>query len=385
MDNYRQLVNSRFKMTNSSWGKLNTSNSDVIAALNRSDNSFRAFSAAFKARLQRLSSVYKPGTRNYNKLLRQVKLIADAHNWKGAYSELAAYDYFHHSLKSNDVKFEPMDLTCKVPSSDTFAPGLGSTGNADLDGHFSQGDVYTDIKSLKDVVTELLESVARDAARKLQVTGLVVLPQYPAGLDYAIVQDYRDKLVNELITAIESGDQPAFVQSKLIEGLSYRLGWKAGVTFSEREIDPYEAAAAYHQLVFGYANKFTLHKPFLLVLVAFDWFHSAPNDFSDYDLKFYRAFARRVFMQYMHSSRRFVEVNPRFTGDETIFDVTRKIGGILFLRDRCVTAKCPELTNVDAYMYWNPNAEHSLINNKFREYLLAHELEMVDGFRGDVY
>lgn len=383
--NYASLINTIFGPGAASpKGAPGTSN-PVIGGLNFTGASFRQFSAAFTKRLQRISRLYQPGSAEWDFLLEQANLISSPSNWEGAYSELAAYDFFHHAFRHKSSSPWQMKFNQDIPNTDTFAAALGGTGNANLDLHFPWSDIYADIKSLKDIVEELLESVALRAAQRKGIKGLVAIPEYPAGIDYTEIQNRFQDLVKEVEQILDITKKPRGMSSQIVKELGYKFGWDPGVTVATRQIEPYAAAGKYHQLVFSYANKFTLNKPFLLVMVGFDWFHGGITSFNNSDITFYRAFARRVFMQYDGSPQLFSQVASRFRGPETVDQVTKKISGILFLRDQSILSDSPDSPNVDGYLYLNPRADHMLQSTVFYHYLLEHALKENDAFTGDSY
>lgn len=382
--NYKSLVNTTFGQgTASPKGAPGTTN-NVIGALNSGGGSFQQFRAAFTSRLQRISRLYPVGSPEWSFMLEQANLIASNSNWEGAYSELAAYDFLHHAFRHKSSSPWQMQFNQNIANTMTYAAALGGTGQANLDVHFPWCDVYADVKSLKDVVEELLESVALQAANRKRIRNLVALPEYLAGVDYAEIQDKFADLVKEVEQVLDINTKPTMMTSKVIPGLGYKFGWVPGATVAAREINPYAAAEKYHRLVFGYANKFTLTKPFLLIMVAFDWYHGAMTSFQDSDVTFYRAFARRVFMQYEGIAQPFSQLATKFSGSETVDDVTRKISGILFLRDRCILSEKPDLPNVDGYLYLNPRADNSLQSSIFHQFMLEYDIA-IDRFAGDVY
>ena len=215
--NYKSLINTIFWPGTASPKSAPGTSNPVIGGLNYTGASFRQFSAAFTKRLQRISRLYPPGSAEWDFLLEQANLISSPSNWEGAYSELAAYDFFHHAFRHKSSSPWQMKFNQDISNTETFAAALGGTGNANLDLHFPWSDVYADIKSLKDIVEELLESVAIRAAQRKGIKNLVAIPAYPAGIDYTEIQNRFQDLVKEVeqvldITKKPNGCELAFVR-----------------------------------------------------------------------------------------------------------------------------------------------------------------------------
>ncbi len=356
--NYVQIVSAIFGANTSTFRTGPGITNPIIGALNNVAQ-FGPFHDAFISRLRRLKPVYAPGTKNWDALLIQVNQIATPSNWEGAYSELAAYDFFHFGYK----------------------PRV----QANLDCYFPFFDAYSDVKSLKDIVEELLQGIYPQVLQQLGISNLPIIAEYPPDIDYGKVRRQRAALVAELTQKIDAKVRPRSISSSVIRGLTYKLQWAPGVLIGSRLLSPTSAAEQYHKLVFGYAKKYTKTWPFVLSLVAFDWYHGVQQDYQGMDREFYRAFARRVFLQYMHSPALFSSVDPDYTGAMTIHDVLKKISAILFLRDRCILSKAPASINVDGYLYINPVADNLLTSSTFYGWLRGYSLKVIDLFDGDIY
>lgn len=384
--NYQNIVSAIFGANTATFNTGPGITNSVIGALNNVKQ-FAPFYYAFVARLQRLKQIYTPGTPDWKALLVQVNQIGTVSNWEGAYSELAAYDFFHFGYSSKDQGGNlEIRLDQNVPNTDTFAVDLGKPGPANLDCFFPFFDVYSDVKSLKDIVEELLQGMYPQVLKAIRVTsGLTMLAEYPPSIDYGEIRRKRAALVIELTQKIDVNQKTKFISSSVIAGLNYKLQWDPGVLIGTRMLSATSAAEQYYKLVFGYAKKYTKTKPFILSLVSFDWFHGAQPDFQNMDRDFYRAFARRVFCQYSKSTDLFSTLDPDCIGTTTINEVMRKISAILFLRDRCILSSTPSSINVDSYLYVNPNADNPLKSSMFYDWMRSYNLNVIDRFDGDNY
>ena len=130
---------------------LNTANSatnPVISALSNTTG-FSTFQVNFVARLKRLRDAYD-GHPSRNSLLRQVNELGLRRNWQGAAAELAAVDFF---CSGKQWLLESPHLDVDIPVSESLAEKFGMTG-ANLDVYFKHFGIYTDVKVLKDNVTQ---------------------------------------------------------------------------------------------------------------------------------------------------------------------------------------------------------------------------------------
>ena len=109
------------------------------------------------------------------------------------------------------------------------------------------------------------------------------------------------------------------------------------------------------------------------------------TDFSNSNRNLYRAFSRRVFCQYKHDNKLFKTINPKFTGNQTIYGVSNTLSSIIFLEDNTITSKEPNQTNVKSFVYLNPNAVNSLLKTLGREFLLGLHNSVFDDFENDNY
>lgn len=151
-----------------------------------------------------------------------------------------------------------------------------------------------------------------------------------------------------------------------------------------RTYHPFRHALNYHKLVFNYANKFIKDKPTLIVLVTFPWYNQVLLNFDESNKMLYRSLARRVFCQYMNISTLFNTFNSKFNGEETVFEVTNNLSGIIFLEDNCIKGENPDSSNINVYVYLNPNSKNPL-GSFARDYIHSIKLNDFDDFEYDNY
>ena len=350
---------------------------EVTGAL-QNETSYQEFTARFGERLRRLAQAYTPSSPNRQKLLTKVNDVS-ATRWQGPYAELCAYDFYN---QRDAWPFRGLTLDVDLPNGSTYGAALGSTGPANLDGLFDRYDVYTDVKVLKDNVTEILNSVITQAVKQTGQTPRHYGWNWPHDKSVDTLNPHRSNLVNELAAALIK--KPKAIPSAVVENLVFRFDWTEGSLATEHSYNAYKHARSSHTLVFGYANKFIQSKPFLLTLVSFPWFNGVVTSFGGANKAFYRAFARRVFMQYRLSQQPFSTVQSKFNGPDTIHEVLRRISGIVFIEDLSLLGKAPESRQARSYCFLNPHAANP-VPEIFRDYLRALDGLYFNDFKGDTY
>ncbi len=351
---YRILIETIFGKSVTNFDESTRSN-NVTGAIY--DKTYNKFWNAFFYRLLRLNAIYINQDSNRIELIRQINELAKD-NWKGAYSELVAYDFFHQDYLLNKTwQTQPIKLNNTITAQETFASELGNT-NANLDGYLDDFGVFFDVKSFKDNVKEIFQGIYYDLKRELK-TEFLIQEAHNWDVSYDDFQAKRKDLLNELVNLNLLTNKPKTIISGVLPELRYSLLWEKGVTFSEGAFSSYTYSNNMHMTVFNHAKKFTKNRPFYLVFVVFPWFNGIIHDFRNSNQIFYRSFSRRVFCQYLHSKDLFSSFNSKFTGSQTIYDVSKKITGIIFLEDKLLNAQNPSDLNISAYIYHNPNADNT--------------------------
>lgn len=334
------------------------------------------FKSLLYKRYSRLKKVYE-NTNYYNQLLTKIKEVSNHQNWEGAYAELVAYDVLN--LKGEN---EPIALENSMSATLTFASNLGMS-NIDLDGYISDYELYFDVKILSDAVSNLLNKVINQALDKAGITKMDcnILAEYDLVKEVSCYSPKVSSLIEELASKLHN--KPLYVQSKIVESLSYRIKWEGGVNSRIGIYDPYRNAEEMNDvLISRYASKFLLDKPFFLVMVNFPWYNQLHNNSFDMNPVFYRSLARRTFMSYRYSTKKMEELKAGFIGSQTVYEVSKKLSGIVFIDDLSIKE--------DAYNCWiyiNPNADNK--SPRIRSYceaLLSNAKDCIfDDFKYDNY
>ena len=112
-----------------------------------------------------------------------------------------------------------------------------------------------------------------------------------------------------------------------------------------------------HQM-FKYSDKFNLDKPFFLVMVLFPWYNNLINDFAGMNKKFYESLSMGFFNGYKGKSDLMSSIDQSFHGNETIYDVTRKVTGIIYIEDKSIISDGANQTQTSTFVFMNTNADN---------------------------
>lgn len=323
---------------------------NVIGTLRHLDD-FHEFKKNFKQRLIRLRKRFEE-TSSYPALQEQVKQVADPKNWEGAYAELVAYD-----VMWNDQVITPMELDKTLDVADSYAGEMGHK-ETNEDGFLSDYGLYFDVKILADTVGGILTGIIDEAiAKSSQKSNCNILPEYPLDDND---EDYggpnRRLLMEELTDFLKENNTMTAGRMLFVSGviprLSYRVHWGDGVNSTMGEYNPYRHAEETRHLIFKrYTKKIMKNEMFVLVLVKFPWYNNRISSFIDADHVYYRSLARRTFCGYLNDSTTMNSIVPKFSGAETIDEVSRHLAGIIFIDDNSIKE--------DSYscnVIMNPNA-----------------------------
>lgn len=381
LEYYAALINGIFGPGTATFDTAAGHSNHVIGALNHTGD-FDAFKLNFAARLKRLQTVYLTHP-DLPKVLVKVNEISSKKNWHGAYAELAAYDHLNSNLSARQPFLtEPVIPELILPKEDSFAAEHQKT-LTDLDGFIDEFNLCFDIKVLKDNIDEILQGIYAPLIAKHNGLGHIAA-EYDMTISFGVLQQKRTDLLSELDARLSANPQLRRYHSKQIPELSFVFTWQAGVSTAVRSYGPYGHAKNHHQNIFIYAGKFLKTRPTMIVLVSFPWYNQVLNQQRDLSV-FQRAYARRVFCQYIHDFRPFTIYNPKFSGTETIYEMSTHLSGIIFLDDNAILSDDPGQTNVRCSVFLNPNAKHKLAGSLAIHYLDAICNLEFDDFKDDNY
>jgi len=384
IENYSRLIDSIFGAGTTTFDTYKDIYNHVIGALNN-PTEYNDFTANFISRLERLKTIYSTHPTYLTEIKVKVNEVASEKNWEGAFAELAAYDHLNSDILNHKTYIHnPIQPNITLPNTKSFALELGKSAT-NLDGYVKDRHLYLDVKCLKDNVTEILTGIYNDLKTHLGTNDIHITAEHELNISYDDFQKKRTQLLNELKAELNTTTKKKFLKSSVVSNLSYRILWGGGVLTTERSYHPFSHAKNYHKTIFNYANKFIKDEPTVIVLVVFPWYNLVISDFANSNVRFYRALARRVFCQYIHDTTKFKTFNTSFTGEHTIFEVSKHLSGIIFLEDNTILSKEPNKTNVKSFVYLNTNAVKPLTRSLASDFIMGLHNTEYDDFEYDNY
>jgi hypothetical protein len=357
----------------------NGCDSSPIGAALAKARTYPLFHANFSSRLRRLKAAYRGHESELN-LHTMVAELGSPSNWQGALAEIAAVDFF--CFASGDFEQVPR-LNVDLPAGDSVAGDLGmQVANVDLS--FRCNCVYSDVKVLKDNVTEILSGV-------IKRLGAAAPPawqaEFPFDSGYSDLRSSLASVEKELKAATDCGKQPDEVNcTSIVPGLKLRFQWSSGILMTETKYNPYQHAKSTAELPVIHSKKFVKTDPFFLTFVTHPFFNNVVPPIQGTNLQYYRAMARRAFLDAKRLSEPFNTVHSGYSGVGLVGDFIKHLGGLLFLEDHSPDGETPSASNVRAYYYENPRAPRKPSNcGLFREFLDDVGIEVFDDFEHDLY
>lgn len=332
---------------------------------------FQTFRANFVERLVKLRDTLKLES-NIRVFHNLISNLGSSNNWEGTYAEIVAYNILKNDY---NVEYE-LDVTRKA--SFALASKMGMN-NINYDVLLPDYGVYMDVKAFTDTVGDILyhgiiKKVLQQNEFKSQQ--LNILPQHPLDENDEMyksnIQSLQTELAEQLRKMIKKGGKHHSFTSAIVPSLGYHILQGAGVNSSESSYSPYRHAEAMKDFIIKrYCNKFTLRRPFFLVLVNFPWYNQITRNSFGYNKLFYRSIARRTFIQYEKSTILANSINSQYRGKGLAKYVARKLTGLIFIDDNSINGN-----GYDAYIYTNPNATHKYPRlSTYLEEILRHAHE----------
>ncbi len=145
--------------------KRNCRNNCTGALVNKDD--FGIFRDNFLERLKRISTHFKD-IDSRTKIANKIKELAteEEYGWAGYYSELVAIDTFCLLKTVTNIK---IDNVFKKDINDSIAFKMGHNKiNIDLSFELNKKEIYTDVKSLKSLNTEIYDSITNTIMERAQ-------------------------------------------------------------------------------------------------------------------------------------------------------------------------------------------------------------------------
>jgi hypothetical protein len=365
-ENYKKIIDDIFGIGVCTIDTSADNKNNVIGAL--VSDQFTIFTTNFLGRLKRLSTIYSKNEHLRDSIQKAVNQVADINNWDGAFSELTVLDYF---FSFPDTGAENLKLDVTVPATETLASEMGFS-NANLDGYFSNFDFYFDTKVLSDKSGQIIDGITQQAKEKLDITDLTIHPSFNADLPFEEFQNNRNELLNELFDGIHQESKTTYIKSNIVDSLSYRLLWGAGVSTGESEYSPIEHAKNHHTLIFQHVKKFHRVKPTAIIFVNFPWFGEKIPSFDGVKESFYSNLSKNFFNGYSGKDVLGKDVNGKIKSDILASDVAEHLSVIIFMDDHSILGDCNEKNYIKTRSYLNKEAKNDLSESEFMSFLKSN-------------
>lgn len=359
--------------------KVNGERNNVIGAL-AEPNNYATFKELFRKRIERLRDFYKD--KNHDTIIKTLQDLAQSKTWAGAYAETVVYDII---AKSDYFSQNSLEFDKTMSNVVSYAQEMGNAEtNEDI--YFSEIDVYADIKCFQDVIKDILNGIKDSVKKNLNLDkNWHIQFEYPLDDEYEQYKENISKIKAELKNKLKSFTKDKYdrtFRSSIISHLSWKFIYGGGVLSSESCYDPYEQAESLKNMIFTrYTKKIMKNEPFLLILVNFPWYNSTNTNAFGTNREFYRSLARRTFIQYKNSNQLANTIIPKFSGTQTIYEVSQCISGILFIDDNII-----EDDSYTSYLYLNPNAKKTILYRSHIEQLVNNGKDgEIDDFEHDNY
>lgn len=327
----------------------NTSYTNNIIGAIAHPTEYIDFKKSFSNRIQTIYHHLNSNPTNLKEFIDVLNRIA-TDEWAGAYSELTAY----YALIMAGI--EDISLNITLPPLDSYAAETGkSETNEDI--YSPAWNFFADVKRFSHAQNEILHKIIK--GQETSIPGLSILPEYPLSIDDTDFGKNIKNLTRELKDFVDEtiiSNRDKFTKgSKVIPGLTYQIKTGGGVNSAINFYDPYERAESLKDRVLHkYTNKIMKKKPFFLIFVNFPWDNPTDSDSFGFNTFLYRALSRRTFMQYRHSSEPATDIIPKYTGSDSLFEISRHITGLIFIDDLSIENK-----EYNSYVFLNPNAINS--------------------------
>ncbi|MGK9064594.1 hypothetical protein [Stutzerimonas chloritidismutans] len=362
---YADLVNDIFGPGTTTFNIEATTSNDVVGAI-ASITNFEVFRGNFTARLRRLQSAIKSNEEISVPIINAVNGVAKLGGWEGYYAELAALDYFLSDAETGPGEIK-LDVT--YPASAAIASEFGMQ-NINYDLCIPSLGVVSDFKILSDKSGGILEGIFKEFRSTKGIGRLTILPEYSDDEDYEIFQRQRSSLLKELIDEIDLTIRPPYFRSKIIDGLSYRFGWGAGVVFAESSYDSKTHASNHQRLLVTHAKKFSRRDPTIIIFVVFPWASERIMLFSEMGIsqEFIYNLGSKFFDTTTTAHTEARSINKNIKTAITLAEISRHLSGIILIEDNAILSTEDNSTLKTSYIF-NTNAIHDLHGSKLETYL----------------
>jgi len=393
VENIQRLIKSIFGVEKKI--RSGSHSNKCISPLNKKP--YNLFARNFVDRLRRLQKKYAGDESAVNDITERVKNIAEARNsqWAGPYSELVALDFYSQFSEFFDVSYINV-----LPSSQhkNSIPAINGQETIDIDLclHLKSGDIYTDVKSFncvhQNILDEVFEAVEEYAMLSLKKSVMIGVDNL-SSIDYSEVKinlgSEKKKIYRELVKAVTEDRRVVAYENNNGIHFTIRIEYSDMIS-TVKEYSPFAMAEAYKYKFLDYGSKLLDDEYSVITMVRNNWFNEETVDFGDFNNYFYRALARRTFVELKNIDESARLHSRGYDSDSIkVSDISRNLAGIIFIDDFShETRRAEKLYN--AYFYLNPNYINKtplsirMLEKNFRNYLEC-QIKDFDDFKWDNY
>ncbi len=341
---------------------LNIKN-NCIGAL-ASENDFKIFRDNFYQRIERLKAKFT-SEEELNSIINILKNIGmvEGYKWSGAYSELIALDYWSFFKDIEEIKFPIKDSDNIFSNSIARLEGQTEV-DLDLSLKIKHQIVFLDVKSFIPTHFELIDQIITLLKKKV-TTNIMIGVNNLSEVNYLkiksdLTNEIRGrKLIDKLEDAVKNKKKSLIFRLKSGNDIEFRVSYPDDndrVLITTRSVNNYQLADEYKFKFLNYYNKLLLNKPSLLNLVINPWFNrDFIGDSKEDNLIFLRSLSRRVFVELTKDKTPMKSYFPKFKGNHTVSDISKKISGLVFINDKSILK---EKEIYESYIFLNPNSDN---------------------------
>jgi hypothetical protein len=260
----------------------------------------------------------------------------------GGFAELATYDW----LARCHVEFEPQ---VKLAKSDV----LGVNGST-LDGRLTFVPAFFEAKAFG-FNGRMVQLLAERLQQEFETAQVLITESWTLSIDEF------EKLMRNVKTLAEDLRLKRTIK---IGHMRIELRRRQLVTITSHISDPYGLARENAEYAFRDAKQFTRNSPFLLIFVIHPWFTAGEmsNNLVGQTPTFFRAFARRSFMQFSNDKRPLRRICAKVPSGMTMADAAPLLTAMLFVNAWPMEASPGEtVRKQQAWLYANPRAKNRMI------------------------
>ncbi len=358
VENIERLIFRVFGIKKHIRARANTNS--CISPLNTKNPGLFAYN--FQERLSRICNAFSTNRAALFEIAERVKNIAEAKEWgwAGPYSELVALDFFSQFPALQKISYINRLPVREHTLSVAAQNGRKEIIDIDILLESRQTRIFTDVKSFNSVHLQILDSIFLDIeefARATLKKSILIGATNLSSVDYSEVKAHlgqqKNKIKEALKSAVSHGERSFDYSDE--SGLFFRFKIEySGSLSTVSEYSPYAMAEAYRTKFLDYGEKLLDDEYSVITVVKNPWFNKEVVDFGGFNNIFYRALARRTFLELSKDKSLASSCSRQYANSSLrVCDISRSLAGIFFIDDNSFQSR-EQRTLYSAYFYLNP-------------------------------